>query len=163
MDLTNENITINATTLKTNSVNTVYQLTMESKSILPSAGINNCCYYYYYFYSYNDSGFLSHIYIKVNRLFTPVKKFKHKRSMSKQSTITRSKLAKETQRRNLEIDPKPTIRTPEATSLALLCCHHSYPCTYFDKKGCSIFIMVIYIYIVYFCFWMFPLTLRKIP
>ena len=30
-------------------------------------------YYYYYFYSYHESGFLSHIYIKVNRLFTPVK------------------------------------------------------------------------------------------
>ena len=26
----------------------------------------------YYFYSYHESGFLSHIYIKVNRLFTPV-------------------------------------------------------------------------------------------
>ena len=30
--------------------------------------------YYYYFYSYHESGFLNHIYIKVNRLFTPVKK-----------------------------------------------------------------------------------------
>ena len=29
-------------------------------------------YYYYYFYSYHESGFLSQIYIKVNRLFTPV-------------------------------------------------------------------------------------------
>ena len=26
-------------------------------------------YYYYYFYSHHESGFLSHIYIKVNRLF----------------------------------------------------------------------------------------------
>ena len=31
-------------------------------------------YYYYYFYSYHGSGFLSHICIKVNRLFTPVKR-----------------------------------------------------------------------------------------
>ena len=29
-------------------------------------------YYYYYFYSYHEYGFLNHIYIKVNRLFTPV-------------------------------------------------------------------------------------------
>ena len=42
-------------------------------------------YYYYYFYSYHESGFLSHIYIKVNRLFTPVKKFKCKGGMSKKS------------------------------------------------------------------------------
>ena len=54
-------------------------------------------YYYYYFYSYHESGFLSHIYIKVNRLFTPVKKFKCKRGLFKQLEITRSKLSKETQ------------------------------------------------------------------
>ena len=28
--------------------------------------------YYYYFYSCHESAFLSHVYIKVNRLFTPV-------------------------------------------------------------------------------------------
>ena len=54
-------------------------------------------YYHYCFYSYHESGFLSHIYIKVNRLFTPVKKFKCKRGKSKQSGISRSKLSKETQ------------------------------------------------------------------
>ena len=36
--------------------------------------------YYYYFYSYHESGFLSHIYIKVNRLFTPA-------TASKESTF----------------------------------------------------------------------------
>ena len=50
------------------------------------------CYYYhycyYYFHSYHESGFLSHIQIKVSRLFTLVKKFKSKRAMSKQSAIT---------------------------------------------------------------------------
>ena len=54
-------------------------------------------YYYYYFYSYHESGFLSHIYIKVNRLFTPVKKFKCKRGLSKRSGISRSKSSKEAQ------------------------------------------------------------------
>ena len=34
--------------------------------------------------------------IKVNRLFTPVKKFQCKRGMSEQSAITRSKSTKET-------------------------------------------------------------------
>ena len=53
-------------------------------------------FYYFYFYSY-ESGFLSHIYIKVNRLFTPVKKFKCKRGMSKESAVTLRKSAKETQ------------------------------------------------------------------
>ena len=53
--------------------------------------------YYYYFYSYHESGFLSHIYIKVNRLFTPVKKNLNAKAMSKQSAITRSKSTKETQ------------------------------------------------------------------
>ena len=53
--------------------------------------------YYYYFYSYHESGFLSHIYIKVNRLFTPVKNFKCKRGLSKQSGLSRSKSSKETQ------------------------------------------------------------------
>ena len=53
--------------------------------------------YYYYFYSYHESGFLSHIYIKLNRLFTPVKKIKCKRDMSKQSAITGSRSTKETQ------------------------------------------------------------------
>ena len=52
--------------------------------------------YYYYFYSYHESGFLNHIYIKVNRLFTPVKKFKWKRGLSKLSAIIRSKPTKET-------------------------------------------------------------------
>ena len=54
-------------------------------------------YYYYYFYSYHESGFLSHIYIKVNRLFTPVKNFKCKRGLSKQPGLSRSKSSKETQ------------------------------------------------------------------
>ena len=45
-------------------------------------------YCYYYFYSYHESGFPSHIQIKVSRLFTLVKKFKCKRAMSKQSAIT---------------------------------------------------------------------------
>ena len=31
-------------------------------------------YYHYCFYSYHESGFLSHIYIKVNRIFTQLKK-----------------------------------------------------------------------------------------
>ena len=55
------------------------------------------CYHYYSFYSYHESGFLSHIKIEVNRLFTPVKKFKSKLCMSKQSAITHSKLTKEIQ------------------------------------------------------------------
>ena len=54
-------------------------------------------YYYHYFYSYHESGFLSHIYIKVNRLFTPVKNFKCKRGLSKQSGLSCSKSSKETQ------------------------------------------------------------------
>ena len=37
-------------------------------------------YYYYYFYSYHESGFLSHIYIKVNRLFTPEEAVKQAQS-----------------------------------------------------------------------------------
>ena len=54
-------------------------------------------YYYYYFYSFHESGFLSHIYIKVNTLFTTVKKIKCKRDLSKQSAFTRSKSTKETE------------------------------------------------------------------
>ena len=70
-------------------------------------------YYYYCFYLYHESGFQSHIYIQVKRLFTPVKKFKYKRDMSKQSAITCSKSTKKNTRRDREIGPKSTVQTPE--------------------------------------------------
>ena len=69
--------------------------TVETSPLLSFASQWTGFYYYYYYlllFIYLlllcISGFLSHVYIKVNRLFTPVKKNLNSKAMSKQSAIT---------------------------------------------------------------------------
>ena len=99
-------------------------------------------YYYYCFYLYHESGFQSHIYIQVNRLFTPVKKFKYKRDMPKQSAITCTKSTKKTQeeavkqaqsqqyRHQSDIIDIPLLPPPSTPYL----CHTPLQSPHFDSK-----------------------------
>ena len=81
-------------------------------------------YYHYCFYSYHESGFLSHIYIKVNRIFTQVKKkIKCKRGMSKQSAIARSKPTKKKHKKRPRNRSKTNNTDTRETLFTLLCCH----------------------------------------
>ena len=71
-NIVNENSNTYHTTIKMKLVDAKDNKYIDLKNKLMIKVLNLNYYYYYYFYSYHESGFLSHIYIKVNRLFTPV-------------------------------------------------------------------------------------------
>ena len=107
-----------------------------------------CCYYYYYYYCYyyyyhyfylnHESGFLSHFYITVNRLFTPVKKFNCKRDMSKQSAVQNQNQQKKHKKRRWN-RPKVNNADTRAISLTLPCYHHHQPHTISHPAAVSTF------------------------
>ena len=96
-------------------------------------------YYYYCFYSYHESGFLSHIYIQVNRLFTPVKQFKCKRDMSEQSAITCSESTKKKTQEETVKQAQSQQYRHQSDIIDIILCHHRQPRIYFTPR-CSLHI-----------------------